>query len=116
MEKFQSQSKKMRKGDLVIAIAGNSKGQKGVVQSLNGDRVVVQGLNMRKKHVKKSEDAPKGRIIDIELPIHISNLKVCVDENTVAKLRVRTNEQGERHFVYKKGDNEIIYRSVKKPK
>lgn len=116
MEKKPSQSKKIRKGDRVVAIAGNSRGQIGTVQSLDGDRVVVQGLNVRKKHVKKSQEAPKGRILEIEKPIHISNLKVCVEGDTAAKLKVRMNEEGDRQLVYKKGDQEVVYRSVKKPK
>lgn len=116
MENKPTQSKKIRSGDRVIAIAGNSKGLIGTVQSLKGEKVVVQGLNIRKKHIKKSQDAPKGRIVDIERPIHISNLKVCVEGDTAAKLKVRTSEQGDRHYIYKKGDQEMVYRSVKKPK
>lgn len=116
MENKPSQSKKIRKGDRVVAISGNNKGLMGVVQSCDGDKVIVQGLNVRKKHIKKTQDAPKGRIIEIERPIHISNLKVCVDGDTAAKLKVRTNEQGHRQFVYQRGDQEVVYRSVKKPK
>jgi len=116
VEENQKQSRKMRKGDRVVAIAGNAKGQFGIVQSLKGDKVIVQGLNVRKKHVKRSQDAPKGRIVEIELPINISNLKVCVEGDTAARLRIRINEKGERHLVYKIGEEERIYRSVKKPK
>lgn len=117
MENKPSQStKKIRKGDRVVAIAGNNRGSIGIVQSCKGDRVVVQGLNLRKKHVKKSQEAPKGRIVEIERPIHVSNLKVCVEGDIAAKLKVRKNEQGDREFVYKQGDQEKIYRSVKKPK
>lgn len=76
-----NRTKKMRKGDRVIAIAGNSKGLTGVVQSFKGERVVVQGLNLGKKHIKKTQDAPKGRIVDIERPIHVSNLKLYVEQN-----------------------------------
>ena len=116
MEKMPSQSKKIRKGDRVVAIAGNNKGLKGTVLSCNGEKVVVQGLNVRKKHVKRSQEAPKGRIVEIERPIHISNLKVCVEGDAAARLKVRTNEHGDRQFVYKQGDQEVIYRLVKKPK
>lgn len=116
MENKLAQSKKIRKGDRVVAIAGNNRGLMGTVQSRKGDRVVVQGLNVRKKHVKKSQDAPKGRIVEIEKPIHISNLKVCVEGDTASKIRTRTNKDGDREFIYKKGDQEIVYRSVKKPK
>jgi large subunit ribosomal protein L24 len=117
MENKPSQStKKIRKGDRVVAISGNNRGVIGVVQSRKGDKVIVQGLNVRKKHVKKSQEAPKGRIVEIERPIHVSNLKVCVEGDTAAKLKVRKNEQGDREFVYKQDDQEVIYRSVKKPK
>lgn len=116
MENKPTQSKKIRKGDRVVAIAGNNKGLIGTVQSRKGEKVIVQGLNVRKKHVKKSQEAPKGRIIEIEKPIHISNLKVCVEGDTAAKLKVRINEQGDRQFIYKKGDQEMVYRSLKKPK
>ena len=116
MDNKPTQSKKIRKGDRVVAIAGNNKGQIGTVQSRKGDKVVVQGLNVRKKHIKKSQEAPKGRIIEIERPIHVSNLKVCVEGDTAAKLKVRVNEQGDRQFVYKKDDQEVVYRSLKKPK
>lgn len=109
-------NKKIRKGDRVVAIAGNNKGLVGTVQSRNGEKVIVQGLNIRKKHIKKSQEAPKGRIVEIERPIHISNLKVCVEDDTAVKLRVRTSKKGDREFVYKQGDQEMVYRSVKKPK
>lgn len=105
---------KIRKGDQVIAITGNDKGQIGTVLSRKGERAVVQGLNVRKKHVKATQNAP-GSIISLEMPIHISNLKICVEGKPV-KLKIRTSEEGERQFVYQKGDQEVVYRSVKKPK
>lgn len=119
MSKVESKpngTKKIRSGDKVIAIAGNNRGLTGTVQSLKGERAIVQGLNVRKKHVKKSQEAPQGRIVEMERPIHVSNLKVCVEGDTPARLKVRTNEQGQRELVYKKGDQEAVYRSIKKPK
>lgn len=116
MEKIPKESKKIRKGDRVVAIAGNNRGLIGTVLSKKGDRVLVQGLNMCKKHIKRSQQVPQGRIIEMEKPIHISNLKVCVEEGISAKLHVRANEQGDRQLIYYQGDEEKIYRSVKKPK
>jgi large subunit ribosomal protein L24 len=116
MERMPSSTKKIRKGDKVIAISGNDRGQIGVVQSLKGDKVVVQGVNVRKKHIKRTQDAPQGRIVEIERPIHVSNVKVVVEGNTAAKLKVRSNKEGERQFVYTNGEKEVVYRSVKKPK
>jgi len=116
MEKTPSQSKKIRKGDRVVAIAGNSRGQMGTVRSCKGEQVVVQGLNLRKKHIKKTQEAPKGRIVEIEKPIHVSNLKICVEGDTAARLKTRSSKEGDRQLIYMKDDQEIVYRSVKKPK
>ena len=109
-------TKKIRKGDKVIAIAGNNRGLTGVVISRDGEKIIVKGLNVGKKHMKKTQEAPTGRIIEMERPIHVSNLKVYMEDGTVAKLKVRTNEQGNRQLVYKKGDAEHVYRSIKQPK
>lgn len=103
---------RIRKGDRVIAIAGNYKGQVGAVLSCDGDRIVVQGLNVRKKHVKKSQQNPKGQILSIECPIHVSNLSLCTDENVPVKLRARFDESGRKILYYKKGDERIDYRTL----
>lgn len=119
MEKPTSQSKKIRKGDRVVAISGEFKGQSGIVQSCHGDRIVVQGLNYRKKHLKPQRGGPqgaKGKIVDLEEPIHVSNLKLFVDGEKAVKLRVSTTENGSRQFVYQEGGKEAVYRQVKKPK
>jgi large subunit ribosomal protein L24 len=68
---------KLKKGDQVVAIAGDDKGQKGQILSVVGERIVVQGLNLKKKHVKPNQQMQKGGIIEIERPIHVSNLKRC---------------------------------------
>lgn len=116
VEEKQAPSKKIRKGDTVVVITGNDRGRVGIVKSCLGDRVVVHGINVRKKHIKPSRDVPKGRVVDLECAIHISNVKICVDEERGVRLRVRTNEEGQRHYVYKNGNEEVVYRSVKKPK
>lgn len=110
----ESVSKKIRKGDKVIAIAGNYKGQSGTVLSRSGDRIVVQGLNVRKKHVKRTQEMPNGNILELEMPIHISNLRVCTNDDKKVTLKIKTAENGERQFVYKDGDDEVVYRSLKK--
>jgi large subunit ribosomal protein L24 len=105
-------NKKMRKGDKVVAIAGNFRGQTGTVLSRDGEKVIVQGLNIRKKHVKGSKTSP-GRILELEKPIHVSNLMVCAGEDKPVKLKIRQNKKGHRELFYKEGDNEVLYRSVK---
>lgn len=114
MEKISKKSKKIRKGDKVVAIAGNYRGQTGTVLSCSGEKVLVQGINIRKKHVKPTQQNQRGGIIELEKPIHVSNLKVCLADDQAVKLKVRTAKDGERQLVYKKDDREVIYRSLKK--
>lgn len=106
--------KKIRKGDKVIAIAGNDRDSSGTVLSVHGDRAVVQGLNVRKKHVKRQSENAPGGIIDIEKSMHISNLCVCTDDEKPLKLKVRFNDEGERELYYRDGEQSVLYRRVKK--
>ena len=107
-------SKKIRKGDRVVVIAGNAKGQKGNVAACFEDRVVVTGVNMRKRHMKRSKAHPQGGRVDIEAPIHISNVRVCDEEGHPLKLKTRKNEQGERELVYLKNGEPVVWRSIKR--
>jgi large subunit ribosomal protein L24 len=106
--------KKIRRGDKVLAIAGNYKGQSGEVLNRIGDRIVVQGLNVRKKHVKKSEANPRGGVIELEKGIHVSNLKVLNAESKPVKLKARITAEGHKELVYKHEDKEVVHRAVKK--
>lgn len=114
LERPSNKSKKIRKGDKVVAIAGNNRGLTGTVLSCSGEKVLVQGLNVRKKHVKPSQQNQAGGIIEMEKPIHVSNLKVCAADETPVKLKVRTTNKGERELVYTSKDKEVLHRSLKK--
>jgi large subunit ribosomal protein L24 len=66
---------RIRKGDQVIVITGSDKGKKGEVVRVAGDRVVVQNINIIKRHTKPNPQAGQaGGIIEREAPIHISNV------------------------------------------
>ena len=107
-------SKWIRKGDRVLVIAGNNKGKSGEVLSRSGDSVIIQDVNMRKKHMKKTQETPGGRIVEMEMPVHVSNLCVCDKEGNALKLRVRVNPKGSRELVHGQNTQETVYRSVKK--
>src|SRR3954471_3110751 len=68
----------VRKGDSVEVISGNFKGSSGKVLEVMArkQRVLVEGVRMIKKHMRKSQDNPQGKIAEREGPIHISNVKV----------------------------------------
>ena len=69
---------KIRKGDQVVVIAGKDKGKRGTVtRRVDADRVVVEGVNRVKKHVKPNPvKGVVGGVIDKEMPLHISNVSL----------------------------------------
>ena len=68
----------VRKGDQVEVISGNFRGSSGKVLEViaRKERVLIEGVRMIKRHLKKSQDNPQGKIAEREGPIHISNVKV----------------------------------------
>jgi large subunit ribosomal protein L24 len=107
-------TKKIRRGDKVLVMSGNDRGQSGTVLRIIGEKAIVQGANIRKKHVKPSQQNEKGGIVEMEKPIHLSNLTVCTEDNRPVKLRVRQNKDGQRELYYKLDGEEVLYRSLKK--
>ena len=66
---------RIRKGDRVLVITGKNKGQKGEVLRVAADRVIVQNINIVKRHTKANPQANQpGGVIEREAPIHISNV------------------------------------------
>ena len=65
-----------KKGDTVYILSGNERGRsgKGIVVLTGSERVVVEGLNMVKKHIRKNQDQPQGEIAEREGTIHWSNV------------------------------------------
>lgn len=107
-------TKKVRTGDRVIVIAGNSKGQVGLVKAKKGDYVYIEGVQMQKKAVRPTQQNPKGGFVEIEAPIHISNVCLCDEQGTALKVKVQTNEQGERELYYVQDGKRVTYRSIKR--
>ncbi len=68
---------KLRKGDEVVVITGDDKGSKGKILQVmrEKNRVLVEGINLSKKHERKTQDNPQGAIVEREAPIHYSNVK-----------------------------------------
>jgi len=112
-KKLNNRSKKIRKGDKVVVRAGNYKGQTGVVLHVKDDGVVIQGLNLKKKHVKKSEQQPQGGVVEIEAPIHISNVAICDEAGKPVKLKMEVNEEGQRNLYWMNEGQKLIHRSIK---
>ena len=67
---------KLRTGDKVTVIAGSNKGKTGKVLKVLEDKVIVEGVNVVKKHIKPKNNGGTGEIREVEAPIHRSNVKV----------------------------------------
>ena len=77
----------VHKGDQVEVISGNFKGSSGKVLEVlaRKERVLIEGVRMIKRHLRKSQDRPQGSIAEREGPIHISNVKVLERGEKAAK-------------------------------
>lgn len=98
----------VKRGDQVIVTAGNDRGKVGEILSIDTgrDRVVVSGINVRKRHVKPTQTRPQGGIIEQEMPIHISNVSPVVD-GKASRVRFQTKEDGSKVRVAVRGDKEL---------
>lgn len=69
---------RIRKGDTIYVITGKDKGKKGKVLSVNPkeNSVIVEGINFAKKHMRRKSQDQQGGIIQVESPIHISNIAI----------------------------------------
>jgi len=101
---------KIKKNDNVIVIAGNAKGVKGKVLKVypKDNKVIVEGVSLRKRHTKPNQANPQGGIIEMEAPINVSNVmlvdpktnkptkvgsKVIIDDKTNKKKIVRVSKK-----------------------
>lgn len=94
----------IKKNDKVKVIAGKDKGQEGVVIKAipSQDRVIVKGINMVKKHQKPTNANPTGGIVEVEAPIHVSNVMLIDPSNNEATRVSFKVEDGKKVRVSKK--------------
>ena len=86
---------KIKKGDIVEIISGNDKGKSGRVIKvfLDKSRIVVEGINIVKKHSRPSQENPQGGILEKELSIHISNA-MYLNGNKPTKIGIKRLKDG----------------------
>lgn len=88
---------KIKKNDSVLVIAGKDKGVTGKVLSVDGDRILIEGVNRQKRHTKEStgdRGVKVGGIITVEASIHISNVMVADSDGKASRLGVRKDDDG----------------------
>jgi large subunit ribosomal protein L24 len=95
----------IKKEDTVLVIAGKEKGKKGRVLAVKKDKnqVLVEKINIIKRHMKPSKKYSQGGIIEKEAPVHISNVMLfCPKCSKKTKVAVTVLDSGERHRTCKK--------------
>lgn len=101
---------RIRKGDTVVVIAGRERGKTGKVLSLDlgADKVIVEKLNIIKRHTKPTQKAKQGGILEREAPLQISNVMFfCPVTQKPTRVGVRTLEDG-RRVRFSKKSNETL--------
>jgi large subunit ribosomal protein L24 len=99
---------KIKREDTVKVLTGSYKGESGrVIKILTAkNRVIVEGINKAKKHVKPTQDNPQGGIVEKELSINLSNLAL-MSKGKVVKVGFQIDKDGKRFRINKKNGNKI---------
>lgn len=100
---------KIKKGDNVLIIKGKDRGKTGkVIKALpKENKVVIEGLNLVKKHIKPRRQGEKGKIVEIPRPIYVSNVKL-ICPNCNKPTRVGYKFEGEEKYRYCKKCQQLI--------
>jgi large subunit ribosomal protein L24 len=87
----------VKKGDHVEVISGNYRGSSGRILAVfpGKQRVLVEGVRIIKKHLRKSQDNPSGKIAEREGPIHISNVRLLEREKPEKGAKAKKEKQGD---------------------
>ncbi len=99
---------RIKTGDLVVVISGDDKGKTGKVLKVlpATHQVVVEGVNVNKKHVKPSQSNPEGKIVDKTAPIDISNVAYATKDGKATRIGYKMS--GDKKVRYAKKGDEII--------
>ncbi len=101
---------KIKKGNIVKVIAGDSKGQQGKVLVVNREKttVIVEGVNMVSKHTRANAKSPQGGIVKKEAPVHISNVMFVDDKGNTTRIGRKIDEKTNKIVRYSKKSMEVI--------
>ncbi|NIS38242.1 50S ribosomal protein L24 [Candidatus Saccharibacteria bacterium] len=89
--------KKVQKNDTVLVTTGDGRGKRGKVLKVfpKEQRIIVEGVNIVKRHTRPTQQMPQGGIISVEAPIHVSNVKVIAPKSNVpTRVGVRVLKDG----------------------
>ena len=100
--------RKLKTGDKVVVITGSNKGSEGKITKILDEKVIVEGVNIVKKHLKPKNNNGTGEIIEMEAPIHVSNVMLS-DPKTKkpTKVKIEKDSKGKKIRISKKSNEKI---------
>ena len=100
----------IRKGDTVMVIAGDSRGQQGKVLRIDTEtyKAIVEGVNMVSKHTKPNAKSPQGGIVKKEAPVHLSNLQLLDNSGKPTRIGRKIDPKTEKLVRYSVKTGEVI--------
>ena len=100
--------RKLKTGDKVVVVAGSNKGKEGKITKILDSKVIVEGVNVVKKHLKPKNNNGTGEIVEVEAPIHASNV-MLVDPKTKkpTKVKIEKDSKGKKIRISKKSNEKI---------
>lgn len=100
---------KIRKNDNVIILKGKSRGKQGKVLQVfpKLDKVLVEGMNIAKKRIKSKSSGKKGQVVEVSMPIHVSNVSL-IDPKTKKPTRVSFKIEKDKKVRVSKKSGEIL--------
>ena len=99
---------KLKTGDKVVVVSGSNKGKEGKITKILDNKVIVEGVNIVKKHLKPKNNNGTGEIIEMEAPIHVSNVMLS-DPKTMkpTKVKIEKDSKGKKIRISKKSNEKI---------
>lgn len=99
---------RLKTGDKVVVVSGSNKGKEGKITKILDNKVIVEGVNIVKKHLKPKNNNGTGEIIEVEAPIHASNV-MLIDPKTKkpTKVKMDIDSKGKKIRISKKSNEKI---------
>ncbi len=99
---------KLKTGDKVVVVSGSNKGKEGKITKILDNKVIIEGVNIVKKHLKPKNNNGTGEIIEMEAPIHVSNVMLS-DPKTKkpTKVKIEKDSKGKKIRISKKSNEKI---------
>jgi large subunit ribosomal protein L24 len=106
---MSAKNTKLKKNDTVKILTGKEKGKTGKILRIDTakDQVYVQGLNMVKKAVRPKSQQEKGGIIEVEAPLHISNVAAVTKSGDITRIGYKVDKDGNKIRIAKKSGEEL---------